>query len=85
MVLKDWEVAPGGYAGYRSRRWRQKNKEYPIFVQVSNTFIGDRKPEVNIWKQQKDQNNMADYIASGKKFDTKKEAYAYAKKYREQN
>lgn len=79
-MKRNWKIAKG-HQGYRSKRWIQKNKEYPIFVQVSNTFVGDRKPEVNIWKQQKDQKSMAEYIVSGKKFNTKKEAYAYAKKY----
>ena len=80
MALKDYKLR-NTHDKYRSPRWIQKNKEYPIFVQVNNTFVGDRRPEVNIWNQQKDQKSMAKYIISGKKFNTKKEAIAFAKSY----
>lgn len=81
MAREDWEIAPGHRGGAGSKRWRQKNKEYPTFVQVSNTFVGDRKPEVNIWEQQKDQSGSAEFIVSGKKFKTKAEAMRFVMQY----
>jgi len=78
--LKCWRVR-GRYTPSRSIRWREKNKEIATFVQFNQTFVGDRKPEVNIWKQQKDQKNMARYILSGKKFKNNKEAIKFAKSY----
>jgi len=86
MALKDWKIARGHNQGNRSKRWIQKNKEYATHVQVSNTFTGDRKPEVNIWEQHIDikteePTSMADYIVSGKKFETKAQAFAYARNY----
>lgn len=83
--LKNWRVQ-GKYTPSSSIRWRQENnEERRIFVQVNNTFVGDRKPEVNIWKQQKDQKDFADYIVSGKKFNTKKQAIKFARKYMGEN
>ena len=84
--FKNWKIARGHNQGNRSKRWIQKNKEYATHVQVSNTFVGDRKPEVNIWKQHiniktEEPTSMADYIFSEKKFKTKSQAFAYAKAY----
>lgn len=78
MARKDYKLK-NERDKYRSPRWIQKNKEFPIFVQVSNSYVGNREPELNIWRQQKDQKSMATYIISGKKFKTKKAALTFAR------
>ena len=56
-------------------RWRNGI----VVVCVSNTFVGDRKPEANIWKQK--EGEYAEYIVSGKKFNTFPKALNFAKKW----
>ena len=60
-------------------RWRHKEDE-PRVVDISNTFVGNRKPVVNVWREV---NNRppTPYLIHEKKFKNKREALKFANNY----
>jgi len=77
--LKCWKLQ-GRYTPSRSLKWREKDKEEPRVVLVANTFVGDRKPSVDIWHEIK-KRPPTPYIVSNKKFNTKSQAIIFARKW----